>query len=208
MANLKVVYPPPSGIADTGLRGAKIRAKRRRPGGYIPATRPQSIGQQLKIAQDRAEVLRLRREGHSYQSIAATTNLSVATVGTYVQAELIELREKTSLDVQSMRDLELQRLDEDLRALGPGRRAGDPTSIATAVRISERRAKILGLDAPTQHEVNGNIIVTAEAVAKMPDSDLSDRVTALAKRLGLVSEEPKQVSGQVVPPKVKAKVKA
>jgi hypothetical protein len=51
--------------------------------------------------------------------------------------------------------LEAERLDALSAALAPAIAKGDPRSIEAAVRISERRAKLLGLDAPNTHRITG-----------------------------------------------------
>jgi hypothetical protein len=67
---------------------------------------------------------------------------------------------------QELRALEVQRLDALLLAVWPmamGRRAQrdqpavlpDPTMIDRALKILERRARLLGLDMPVQHELSG-----------------------------------------------------
>lgn len=54
-----------------------------------------------------------------------------------------------------VRKLELERLDMLWSRAMPGVGRGDPGSIGVALRIMERRAKLLGLDAPVRTEVTG-----------------------------------------------------
>jgi hypothetical protein len=51
---------------------------------------------------------------------------------------------------ERLRDLEGRRLDALQVGLVPGIRNGDPRAIGAAVRLMERRARLFGLDAPTE----------------------------------------------------------
>src|SRR5262245_39834982 len=76
--------------------------------------------------------------------------LSVSEKTAYldIQAELGRLDALTKAKAERLRDLEARRLDTWTLALAPGIRTGDPRAIGAAVRLSERRARLLGLDAP------------------------------------------------------------
>jgi hypothetical protein len=77
-----------------------------------------------------------------------------------VNAELLELREKTKADAEEVRELELQRCDEMILGLWPHVRRGDAKAVFAAVRVQERRAKLLGLDITKQQiELTGNLSV-------------------------------------------------
>ncbi len=98
----------------------------------------------------RARVMRLKRAGASYHAIAAELNISVQTAYSDVQATLVELREAAFEHAGDVRTLELERLDgwqvklEDALSK-PG--ADVARLVGSLVRISERRARMLGLDA-------------------------------------------------------------
>jgi hypothetical protein len=57
---------------------------------------------------------------------------------------------------EDVRELETQRLDAMLFALRTKIKQGDVRAIDTAIRIADRRAKLLGLDAPTRNELCGH----------------------------------------------------
>lgn len=106
--------------------------------------------QETQGTERRDTALSLRKGGFSYAQIAA--HLGISRSGAYqtVQAALEEIREhyrETAVEVVA---LELERLDEMTRALESKVGYGDATSIAAALRVMERRAKLLGLDAPTK----------------------------------------------------------
>jgi hypothetical protein len=54
-----------------------------------------------------------------------------------------------------VRELELTRLDAMLLPLWRRVQAGEEKAIDRALRIMERRARLLGLDAPTRGELSG-----------------------------------------------------
>ena len=68
---------------------------------------------------------------------------------------------------EEVRDLELQRLDEMTAGLWPQIQAGSPPAVTAAIRVSERRARLLGLDEPvaTRTELTGSLGVYAERLA-------------------------------------------
>ena len=90
--------------------------------------------------------LDLRRGGASYRAIAATLGVSLR------QAELDvkdALREITREPAQDVLILELGRLDDlYMIAYTEARKNRDMRAINAAVRVSERRSKLLGLDIP------------------------------------------------------------
>jgi hypothetical protein len=57
-----------------------------------------------------------------------------------------ELKEK----IPQVRQQELLRCDQMLKALERGVKRGETKSIQTALKVSERRARLLGLDAPVK----------------------------------------------------------
>jgi hypothetical protein len=124
--------------------------------------------------------LTLRRRGASYRQIARDVNTSAATVHRDIVGELARLARKNEGKTAEWRELELQRLDAlDVVAsnilatrhitVSNGRVVIDPRTaqpftdddvtlraIAALLRISERRARLLGLDAPTKQEISGS----------------------------------------------------
>lgn len=120
----------------------------------------------LDTAARREFVLRLRRKGKTYRAIAAA---ALAEFGpdrlpngwdcryAYmdVKRELDKLREVVGEHAEDVRQLELLRLDAMLDGLWERARAGKATAVDRVLKIMERRARLLGLDAPTRQEVTG-----------------------------------------------------
>lgn len=151
---------------------------------------------QISTIEARAAAMDLRRQGNSYRQIGLLMGIAPNAAWNLVQTELLAIREAMSEDTEAVRDLELQRCDEWNKALGPGVRIGDPAAISAAIRVSERRAKLLGLDAPVKAEIFGALITPDEA-SKLSESDILDRLkrmlalaSAINPALPIIEAEP------------------
>ena len=84
-------------------------------------------------------------------------------------AELAALRETAVCEATELRALELERLDGMTSGLWPQVQQGRPLAVMAAVRVSERRSRLLGLDEPaaTRTELTGSLSVTAAAPIKV-----------------------------------------
>jgi predicted transcriptional regulator len=106
----------------------------------------------------------MRSRGYSYTDIAKALGISRSTAHKYVTAELDKLRAETRASAAQIRSLELARLDrlwrraEEMLADGD---ADGAKAIAAAIRIMERRARLLGLDEQGA-EVTGAVVLTVE----------------------------------------------
>lgn len=118
--------------------------------------RPPKIGEAEIIAERRVQVLALRKAGMSYRAIATRVGASIDTVWSDVQAELSELNALTAEHAEDVLTLEMRRLDDlqvqvtNILQAGP-----TPRAIDTAIRLMERRAKMLGVDAPSKKQISG-----------------------------------------------------
>jgi len=77
-------------------------------------------------------------------------------------------------------DLELARLDQLLVAMWPKAMQGSGWAVERCLSIMERRARLLGLDAPTKHEV-----MTIDAI----DAEIRHLEAELAGRAGTAPAE-------------------
>jgi hypothetical protein len=75
--------------------------------------------------------------------------------------------------------MELERLDAMTSGLWPGIQEGSAANVSAGVRVSERRAKLLGLDAPiaSKTEVTGSLSVASETRLKAEVEDLQRWLT-------------------------------
>lgn len=121
------------------------------------------------VAQERRiQALELRKARYSYRRIAKALDVDVHTAYDDVQAELKRLRLESQEQAEELRTLEVEALDDLHRSLwhraqgyrleGEGRDAtrvpldarDQDSAVDRVVKISERRAKLLGLDAPVE----------------------------------------------------------
>lgn len=115
----------------------------------------------IKATIRRAFVLELRKSGKSYREIAAETinkfgaaKLPNGYDERYawfdVDTELKRLNSEMSDNAKEVRRLELERLDVLQDTLWPLAIGGNLAAIDRILRIAQRRAELLGLDAPTK----------------------------------------------------------
>jgi hypothetical protein len=129
--------------------------------------RPSGVrrGQLETIAERRIRALELRKAGSSYRQIGRLLGIDVHTAHADVGAELAALRETTLTQATELRALELSRLDAMHAGLWSQMEDGSPTAVSAGVRVSERRCRLLGLDAPiaSKTEVTGSLSLAAQA---------------------------------------------
>lgn len=102
----------------------------------------------------RRQAVELRLRGNSYVDIARELGITAQAAYQTVSAALDEARKELREKSKELRELEADRLDILYRkvadAVMPDDSPIDPKLIETALKIMERRAKLLGLDAPTK----------------------------------------------------------
>lgn len=150
-----------------------------------PKHRFRPASEQTRITMNRQRAIELRRDGKSYRAIAEALGVNIRTAYDYVQAELIALREVTIRDTHSLRALELERCDDLYSKLRRRIDKGDPFAIGVALKILERRSKLLGIDVPDRLDVIGALTaVSPDQIAKMSEAEIGDRLRELILRLG------------------------
>ena len=113
--------------------------------------------EKLKIATRRYRVLELRRSGMNFYGIAdhirdefgeeCPPSYDARSAYVDLQRLLDEMRNDLSESLPDVISLEASRLDEMLQALWPAVVRGRERSIEIALKVMERRAQMLGLDA-------------------------------------------------------------
>lgn len=118
-------------------------------------TKPQLI----ETAERRRFVLELRKQGINYRQIAdaAVSKFGAAVLPAGwderyaykdVARALEQIRTETAESADSIRTLELERLDRLMVALWPRASRADEHAIDRILKIMQRRAQLVGLDAP------------------------------------------------------------
>jgi len=102
-------------------------------------------------AQERMQlVLNMRLQGKSYRTIAAELNVSVTRAYRIADKAFANLCLETQEKTEKVRQQEIARQDYMLSCLWERIEQGDTKAVDSALKIQERRAKLLGLDAPTK----------------------------------------------------------
>ena len=113
----------------------------------------ENSGRKVKKHQQMVMALDLRASGASYRQIGEALSVSKPRAFRIVRAALDELVQHCEDTAERVRRLELYRLDKVRLALDS--KKGDPRVADTLIRISERVAKLHGLDAPQRIEASG-----------------------------------------------------
>lgn len=101
--------------------------------------------------ENQLKALTLRKAGASYQAIADA--LGYATSMGAWKAVKSALKKTLQEPADELRQLELARLDDMAKAIAPHVAAGNLTAIDRNLKIMERRARLIGLDAPAKTDI-------------------------------------------------------
>lgn len=127
-----------------------------------------------------AKALELRRQGMGLADIAKELGFKDAS-GVYyaIQRALKKIIQEPA---EAVRKLELERLDKMLLGLWPQATKGQWQAVDRVLSIMERRAKLLGLDAPTKIDITQHIRQVAEEVGIDPDEAVKEAERIVASR--------------------------
>jgi DNA-binding CsgD family transcriptional regulator len=153
-----------------------------------PGSKAARDAKRLKTARRRAEILALRQRGLGLAQIAERLGISKQAVHKHLQVAIARVVDEPAQDAVK---LELMRLDAMLDGIWDVATAGDTYAIDAVMKIAGRRAKLLGLDAPTKNvsEVTGKdgapLLPSNVDVSKLSRDDLAElaagRVPAAAR---------------------------
>lgn len=158
----------------------KPASKRKAPRGKQPR-RARDNAEEVDCETAEAEALQLRRNGLSYEKIAAAQGVGIGTAHRRVKRAMDRLRAVVDERAGQVRELELDRLDALLEVVLVKALAGDLGAVDRAIKISESRRKLAGVDAPASTVV-GVVSDGEQAEPGTPARRLSD---ALAAALGI-----------------------
>lgn len=105
--------------------------------------------------ENQARALELRRAGLGFEAIGAQLGIKKSQAHRLVVSGLAEARAQVAASADELRSEELSRLDGMLMGLWPRARKGEVAAVDRVLKISERRAKLLGLDAPERKQLEG-----------------------------------------------------
>ena len=117
----------------------------------------------IAAAERQARALELRKAGLGYAAIAH--QLGYAGPSGAYKAIMTALRALTGEPAKELRDLELARLDDLLAGLWADARQGNVQKIDRVLKLMQRRAALLRLDAPQRFADATDHRAEAEAIA-------------------------------------------
>lgn len=119
--------------------------------------------------ENQARALELRRAGLGFEAIGAQLGIKKSQAHRLVVSGLAEARAQVAASADELRSEELSRLDGMLMGLWPRARKGEVAAVDRVLKISERRAKLLGLDAPERKQLEGPGGGPVQTVSMTPD---------------------------------------
>lgn len=141
--------------------------------------RGKDVDRVLAIDERRQKVIALRRRGASIADIARTLDVSEGTVSNDLTKTLNAVRD--TFDARETLALELQRLDRMQLAVYEDAIKGDDKKVQTVLKIMERRAKYLALDAEPERDTTSPVTINVNPALFPP---------AVQQRLAAQAEEP------------------
>ena len=151
----------------------------------------------VKALDNQLKALELRKAGVSYQRIADALGYKSAS-GAH-KAVHTALKKTLQEPADELRTLELARLDDMLKAIAPHVAAGNLTAIDRALKIQERRARLLGLDAPVKQDLTSGGEKINQSIS---DETVNRAISTLTEALGeIISGKSDKPAGEVDTPK-------
>ena len=138
-----------------------------------------------EVLDKEAQVVALRREGRSWDTIAQAVGYAdpSGAHAAYMRASARIVKE----DIDAIRDMETERLDMLQGAYWRQAMMGDVPAGMQVLRIMERRAKLLGIDQPIRQQVE---VISYDA------DGIDSEVARLVKLLESAEQNPEPNSGQ------------
>jgi len=142
------------------------KKRRRRPGGKQSANK---VNQYYR----KALALSMRKQGYYYTNIAERLGITEGRAYQMVTEEMNRLKNERHESAESMRILHLHQMDDMINTLWPEVIKGKTAAMDRILKIQERQAKLLGMDAPEKQQVEGNKDKPIEVVFRYEgDEDL------------------------------------
>ena len=116
-----------------------------------------SSEQGIRVRENKLRAIELRKCGLNYREIGQAMGVTAVVAWKWVRSVLDETAKKCDEGAEHLRQIELERMDELWSNIWPAAKQGDLDYIKACMRIMERRAQLLGLDAPKKLEVDANV---------------------------------------------------
>ena len=118
--------------------------------------RSQNTPTAVRYTERQAQAVALRRAGLTFDEIAVRLGIKKQSAHSLVVRLLTQVRAEIDEGAEALRALELVRLDALHARLWPLAMDADLSAVDRILRIAERRAKLLGLDAPDRYAHGGD----------------------------------------------------
>lgn len=139
------------------------------------AREPKNSARRAVAAERRIDALALRKRGATYDEIGKALGITRQSAHALVKTAMDDLREQASDGAAEVMVLELERLDRMFAGLYPDAANGNVQAVNAVLRIMERRARMLGLDA-----VDGNSSgATITVQVGWPEADPANQPTPI-----------------------------
>ena len=136
----------------------------------------------LKAVERQSQALELRKGGTSFPAIAHT--LGYRSVAGAYDAVMTALQRTQQEPADEVRRMACERLDRLLFAVWQKALGGDLAAIAMALRIEERRARLLGLDAPDKIDIEWRIRLMAQSLGLDADAAVAEAQRVIRESQG------------------------
>lgn len=115
--------------------------------------RQKTVAPVVKATAWHRQAVELRTRGFTFAQIGEACGVTTQAAHWAVCKYLEETRAISREGAEEIRRLELDRLDRILATIGPQAEGGDLAAVDRVLRLQERRAHLLGLDAPKASSV-------------------------------------------------------
>lgn len=151
--------------------------------------RAQDKARKAAAALLKQRALELRLMGKTYAEIGRTLEISAPTAHKHVKSMMDAAIKTAEQDAERLRMQELMRLDRMNEAIWTAVIKGNTTAVDKAIKIHEKRAALLGLNAPTK-------VAPTDPTGKKPyepekgmtPAEVNDRIQELLDKRDAVSQ--------------------
>jgi DNA-binding CsgD family transcriptional regulator len=141
----------------------------------------------IQTVQNQEKAVELRKRGLTYRAIAQQLGMSAPAVHKAVLKAMRAVRVKQDQDAEIVKTMELENLDRLQLAAWPGAMEGNHLLIDKILKVMERRAKLMGLDAPTKvaaTDRQGEDLTTPKRIRDMSGDEIKARIRELQGEVG------------------------
>ena len=140
----------------------------------MPLSSNSALTAHARAEENRLKAFELYKAGATLTATGRALGVSHTTARNYVTSVLDRLAADSKALAERYRNLQMARLQDMVFALWPKVRAGDVPAVLALLRIMEREAKLLGLDAPTKVDIEARVRLIAEREGFDPDEAVRD----------------------------------